>query len=73
VTLIVLLPSSIGSKMRLGEEYRVTLLLFKGLDKSPHFEWEWVSAPLGCPPDEACNSESMVETMTPLEGLLLPF
>jgi len=72
---MALLPSLIGSKMRLWEGYLVRLLSFKGLDfldESP-FNKGWVSAPPVCPPDETCNPESMVGTMTPLEGSLPPF
>jgi hypothetical protein len=61
--------------MRLWEEYtKILLLVLKGLDESPLlFRWEWISAPLDCPPDETCTRDSMVETMKPLEGLLPPF
>jgi hypothetical protein len=71
---MILLPSSNGSKMRLREEYLTFLPFLKGLDESPLlFRWEWVSAPLVCPPNETCKPESMVGTMNPLEGLLPPF
>jgi len=66
---MILLSSSIGSLMRLGEEYTKILLPFKGLDKSP-FNKGWVSVPPDCPPDETCKPESMVGTMIPLEEVL---
>jgi len=74
VKLMILLPSSNGSKMRLWEEYPVTLLPFKGLEldnESPLIKG-WVSAPPDCPPDETCKPESMVGTMNPLGGSLPP-
>jgi len=68
--LMTLLPSS-TREMRLWEEYQSSLLSFKGLDvmdESPPFKWEWFSEPLDCPSNERCNPESMVGTMSPLEG-----
>ncbi len=61
--------------MELWEEHLVSLP-FKGLDvmdESPLFEWEWISDPLDCPPDERCSPELMVGTMIPLEGNHRPF
>jgi len=69
---MALLPSLIGSSMRLWEEYPVILPFFKGLDESP-FNKGWVSAPPLCPPDETCKPESMVGTMNPLEEALPAF
>jgi hypothetical protein len=69
---MILLPSSIGSKMRLWEENPVALLFFKGLElgnESPLIKG-WVSAPPDCPPNETCIPESMVGTMIPLEEVL---
>ncbi|ACP37221.1 hypothetical protein M1425_0341 [Sulfolobus islandicus M.14.25] len=43
------------------------------MDESPLFEWEWISDPLDCPPDERCSPELMVGTMIPLEGNHRPF
>jgi hypothetical protein len=37
------------------------------------FKWEWFSEPLDCPPDERCNPESMVGTMSHLGGNPCPF
>jgi hypothetical protein len=71
VTLMTLLPSSIGALMGLWEEHLVSLPSFRGLEpgnESPPFKWEWFSEPLDCPPNERCNPESMVGTMNPLEG-----
>jgi len=73
--------------MGLWEEQAVTPLSFKGLELSnesppcggyPHtpdaiFKWEWFSEPLDCSPDERCKPESMVGTMSPLEGNPRPF
>ena len=59
------------SLMGLWEEQSVSLPSFKGLklgNKSPPFKWECFSEPLDCPPNERCNAESMVGTMSPLEG-----
>ncbi|WP_143713036.1 hypothetical protein [Saccharolobus islandicus] len=73
--LTALLPSSIEGLMGLWEEYLVSLP-FKGLDvmdESPLFEWEWISDPLDCPPDERCSPELMVGTMNPLGGNPRPF
>ena len=73
---MTLLPSSIGGLMGLWEEQAVTPLSFKGLElgnESPPFKWEWFSEPLDCPPDERCKPESMVGTMSPLEGNPRPF
>ncbi|WP_016731164.1 hypothetical protein [Saccharolobus islandicus] len=73
--LMMLLPSSIEGLMELWEEHLVSLP-FKGLDvmdESPLFEWEWISDPLDCPPDERCSPELMVGTMIPLEGNHRPF
>ncbi|ADX82178.1 hypothetical protein GO599_02505 [Sulfolobus islandicus] len=59
--LMTLLPSSIKGLMGLWEEHLVSPP-FKGLDvmdESPLFEWEWISDPLDCPPDERCNPKSL--------------
>jgi len=72
VMLMTLLPSLMG----LWEEYQSSLLPFKGLElgnESPPFKWEWFSEPLDCPPNERCKPESMVGTMSPLEGNPRPF
>jgi hypothetical protein len=71
VTLMALLSSSIEGLMGLWEEHQLSLLSFKGLElgnESPPFKWEWFSEPLDCPPYERCSPESMVGTMSPLEG-----
>ncbi|PSN85984.1 hypothetical protein B9Q00_10660 [Candidatus Marsarchaeota G1 archaeon OSP_C] len=65
---MTLLPSSIEGLMGLWEGHLVSLL--KGLelcDDSPLFMWGSSDAPY-CPPNERCIPESMVGTMSPLEG-----
>ncbi len=59
--------------MRLREEQKVSLKGLDVMDESPLFEWEWISDPLDCPPDERCNPESMVVMMNPLGGNPRPF
>jgi len=71
---MILLSSSIGGSMRLGEEYTKILLPFQELElgnESPLIKG-WVSVPPDCPPDETCKPESMVGTMNPLGGSLPP-
>jgi len=73
---MTLFPSSIEGLMGLWEEQPSSPFSFKGLelsDESPPFKWEWFSEPLNCPPNERCNPESMVGTMSPLEGNPRPF
>jgi hypothetical protein len=62
--------------MGLWEEQPSSSFSFKGLEldnESPPFKWEWFSEPLDYPPDERCSPESMVGTMSPLEGSPRPF
>ena len=62
--------------MGLWGEQPLSSFSFKGLelsDESPPFKWEWFSVPLDCSPDEKCNPESMVGTMSPLGGNPRPF
>ncbi|PSN83269.1 hypothetical protein B9Q01_05375 [Candidatus Marsarchaeota G1 archaeon OSP_D] len=69
MTLMTLLPSSIGGLMGLWEGHLVSPSL-KGLelgDESSLFMWGSSDAPY-CPPNERCIPESMVGTMSPLEG-----
>ncbi|PVU76834.1 hypothetical protein DDW13_02125, partial [Acidianus hospitalis] len=71
MTLTTLLPSSIEGLMGLWEEQPSSSFSLKGLElgnESPPFKWEWFSEPLDCSPDERCKPESMVGTMSPLEG-----
>ncbi|MFP3170633.1 MAG: hypothetical protein RXQ98_05320 [Sulfolobaceae archaeon] len=86
MTLMTLLRSSIEGLMGLWEEQPLSPS-FKGLELSnesppcggyPHtpdaiFKWEWFSEPLDCSPDERCNPESMVGTMSPLKANPRPF
>jgi len=73
---MTLFPSSIEGLMGLWEEQSSSSFSFMGLElgnESPPFEWEWFSEPLDCPPNERCKPESMVGTMSPLEGNPRPF
>jgi hypothetical protein len=76
VMLMTLFPSSIEGLMGLWEEKPLSSFSFKGLElgnESPPFKWEWFSEPLNCSPNEKCKPESMVGTMSPLEGNPRPF
>jgi len=84
---MTLFPGSIEGLMGLWEEQPSSSFSFKGLELGnesppcggyPHtpnaiFKWEWFSEPLDCPPDERCNPESMVGTMSPLKANPRPF
>jgi hypothetical protein len=68
VTLMTLLPSSIGGLMGLWEEQAVMPLPIKGLelcDESPLFSCGGLSGYPYCPPNEGCSPEPMVGTMNP--------
>ncbi|MEJ2771508.1 MULTISPECIES: hypothetical protein [unclassified Stygiolobus] len=74
--LTTLFPSLIEGLMGLWEEQSSFSFSFKGLElgnESPIFKWEWFSEPFDCPPNERCKPESMVGTMSPLEGSPRPF
>ncbi|PSN83816.1 hypothetical protein B9Q01_03380 [Candidatus Marsarchaeota G1 archaeon OSP_D] len=72
MTLMTLLPSSIGGLMGLWEEHLPSLFPLKGtrrnLDDSPLFSCGGSSGAPYCPSNEKCSPESMRGTMSPLGG-----